>query len=102
VSAPASRTRRFPGIGFRGDDADRRPWVIGTALDVWQVVEASAAFDSIETMARDTDLEERQIRLALAYREHYPDEIDAAIDENNRDADELRRLYPFLQIAEVE
>jgi hypothetical protein len=29
-----ARTRRFPGIAFRGDDARRRAWVIGSGLDV--------------------------------------------------------------------
>jgi hypothetical protein len=33
------RTRRFPGIGFRGPEHSRRAWVIGTGLDVWEVVE---------------------------------------------------------------
>ncbi len=101
LTEEASRMRRFPGLGFRGDDAGRRPWVIGTGLDVWQIVEASDDFDSVEQMARDTDLDERQIRIALAYRDHYPEEVEAAIAENNRDIGELRRLYPFLQVAEV-
>ena len=33
------RTRRFPGIGFRGPEHARRAWVIGTGLDVWELVE---------------------------------------------------------------
>jgi hypothetical protein len=33
------RTRRFPGIGFRGPEHARRAWVIGTGLDVWEMVE---------------------------------------------------------------
>src|SRR5580658_3730058 len=32
-----ARTRRFPGIAFRGDDARRRAWVIGSGLDVWEI-----------------------------------------------------------------
>ncbi|MBA3945620.1 MAG: hypothetical protein H0X37_13770 [Herpetosiphonaceae bacterium] len=31
---------RFPGIGFRGPKHDRRAWLLGTALDVWEVIEA--------------------------------------------------------------
>ncbi|MGH9381697.1 MAG: hypothetical protein ACRD2Z_13940 [Thermoanaerobaculia bacterium] len=34
----ALRTRRFPGVAFRGSDWNRRAWVIGTALDVWEIV----------------------------------------------------------------
>ena len=33
------RMRRFPGIGFRGPEHDRRAWVMGTGLDVWEMVE---------------------------------------------------------------
>lgn len=37
-----ARTRRFPGIGFRGDDAARRAWVIGSGPDVWEIVQMLA------------------------------------------------------------
>jgi hypothetical protein len=30
--------RRFPGIGFRGDGPDRRAWLTGTGLEVWETV----------------------------------------------------------------
>ncbi|MGH8908702.1 MAG: hypothetical protein ACRD0K_19950 [Egibacteraceae bacterium] len=90
LTEEAARMRRFPGIGFRGVDADRRAWVIGTGLDVWQIIEAFNDFGSIEPMVAETDLSERQIRLALTYREHYPTELDEAIAENRRSLGELR------------
>ena len=49
-SEEALRTRMFPGIAFRGDDWDRRPWVIGTAFDVWQVIDAHRDVGSVEAM----------------------------------------------------
>ena len=52
----AARCRRFPGIAFRGADWSRRPWVIGTALDVWQIVDAYRDFDSVERMVAETCL----------------------------------------------
>ena len=36
----AERMRRYQGLGFRGPDHSRRAWVIGSPLDVWEVVEA--------------------------------------------------------------
>ncbi len=96
LTEEAARTRSFPGIGFRGDDAGRRPWVIGSGLDVWQVIEAYHDFEAVERMVAETELDEHQIRLALAYREHYPEEIEDALVENRRSAQELRELYPFL------
>src|SRR5437016_14526998 len=91
LAEEALRTRRFPGIAFRGADWNRRPWVIGTALDAWEIVGASRGFESAAKMAAKTDLTEAQISLALAYYAEFPEEIDEAIAENERPLAELRR-----------
>lgn len=79
------RQRAFPGIGFRGEDAARRAWIIGTHLDVWEVIAAYADFGrSVERLTAETDLDQRQVRLAVAYAERFPEEIEAAIAENER------------------
>ena len=96
LAEEALRTRRFPGIAFRGSDWDRRPWVIGTALDVWEITAASRSYDTASEMASGTDLTEPQIRLALAYYAEFPQEIDAAIAENERPLAELQRQYPTI------
>lgn len=97
LAEEAMRTRLFPGIGFRGDDAQRRPWVIGTGLDVWELCQTLEEAESLDSVAADFDLGERQLRLALAYRERYPEEIADAIAENRRPAEEWRELYPFVR-----
>ena len=94
-----ARTRRFPGIGFRGDDAARRAWVIGSGLDVWEILHMVEDFGSVERLLAETHLSERQVRLALGYRDAYPEEIANAIADNRRSADELKALYPFIGIA---
>jgi uncharacterized protein (DUF433 family) len=96
LAEEALRTRRFPGIAFRGSDWDRRPWVIGTALDVWEIAAASRSYDTTIEMASATDLTEPQIRLALAYYAEFPEDIDAAIAENERPIAELQRQYPTI------
>ncbi len=96
LAEEALRARRFSGIAFRGTDWSRRPWVIGTALDVWEIVAASRGFHSPTEMAAETDLAEAQITLALAYHREFPHEIDEAIAENERSLDELRREYPIV------
>lgn len=96
LAEEALRTRRFPGLAFRGSDWDRRPWVIGTALDVWEIAAAFRSYDSPAEMAAGTDLTETQVRLALAYRRDFPDEIDAAIADNDRSLEDLRREYPTI------
>jgi hypothetical protein len=39
------------------------------------------------------------IRLALDYRERFPEEIDAAIAENRRSLQELRDEFPFIAVG---
>lgn len=89
--------RRFPGIAFRGDDAGRRPWVIGTGLDVWEICEIVEDTGSVEAASPAMGLADRHVQLALAYRERYPDEIAEAIAENRRPVEEWLELYPFVR-----
>jgi len=43
---------------------------------------------------------ERHLRLARAYAERFPEEIEGLLDANRRPLEELRALYPFLEIPE--
>jgi hypothetical protein len=99
LTEEAVRARRFAGIGFRGEDAARRPWVIGSGLDVWEIVQMREDFGSIESLVEQTQLSERQVQLAVAYRDGYPDEIAQAIAENRRTAEQWRELYPFIVLS---
>ena len=97
LATEALRTRLFPGIAYRGEDVSRRPWVIGSGLDIWEICQMVDEFDSVEELVADTGLTERQLQLALAYRERYPEEIETAIEENRRPAAEWEELYPFVR-----
>ena len=99
LTEEAARTRRFAGIGFRGEDAARRPWVIGSGLDVWEIAQMLEDFGSIESLVEQTQLSEPQAGLAVAYRNSYPDEIAAALAENRRTTEEWHELYPFVELA---
>jgi uncharacterized protein (DUF433 family) len=101
LTEEAVRTRRFAGIGFRGEDAARRPWVIGTGLDVWEIVQMLEDFSSAQQLVEETQLQQRQVGLALAYRDAYPEEIAQAIAQNRRDAAQWHELYPFIELATV-
>lgn len=88
--------RRFPGIGFRDEDANRRAWLIGTGLDVWELIEMLDDYDSVERLLEaHGNVTRRSIELAQAYHASYPDEIDEKIADNRRPLSELRELYPF-------
>lgn len=101
LAEEAARMRRFPGIAFRGEDADREAWVVGTGLDVWEVIEMLQDYGSAERLVRETRLDARAVELAQAYYASYPQEIDAAIAENRRPLAELRELYPFAGVTRV-
>ncbi len=99
LAAEALRMRLFPGVAFRGTDWERRAWVIGTALDVWQIVEAHRDIGSVERMAEEGSASERQIRLALDYYKMFPEEIDSAIAENRRPIEQLEAEFPFIAVS---
>lgn len=101
LATEALKTRLFPGIAFRGVDWERRGWLIGTALDVWEIVAAYRDFGSVERMAAKTDLSERQIRLAMAYYERFPAEIDEAIGRSRLSLEALRAAFPSIDVASV-
>jgi uncharacterized protein (DUF433 family) len=95
-----ARTRRFPGIAFRGDDARRRAWVIGSGLDVWEIVHMLEDFGSAEALVADMPLTRAQVRIAGAYRDAHPDEIDDAIADNRRPLADVGVLFPFVEVAD--
>jgi uncharacterized protein (DUF433 family) len=99
LTEEAVRTRRFAGIGFRGEDAGRRPWVFGSGLDVWEIVQMLEDFGSLERLLEETQVSERQVRLALAYRDSYPEEIVQAVAQNRRAAEDWHELYPFVELS---
>ncbi len=100
LAEEAAKTRLFPGVAFRG--TPRRAWVIGTGLDVWEILELlhSYAGDERQLRAAHPLVDERHLRIARAYGDRFADEIAAFAEDNRRPLDELRRLYPLLQSAE--
>jgi hypothetical protein len=95
----AERARRFPGIAFRGPNWSRRAWVLGTSLDVWEVVQAFEDYqENGEKMLAETALTPRQLRMTLAYYREFSEEIDEAIAANRRTTNEIEAEYPFLEV----
>ena len=88
----ALRMRRFPGIGFRGAEHDRRAWVMGTGLDVWEMIELYG--DGGMGILENHPISRRQLEVALAYYKEHADEVDWHIEENSRTPEEWHKLYP--------
>jgi uncharacterized protein (DUF433 family) len=97
----ALKGRQFAGIAFRGDDWDRRAWVIGTSFDVWEIVRTFQDLGSVDETARRGGLTPRQIRIALAYYERFPEEIDDLIDRDRRPLSELTAAYPMIELVQT-
>ena len=100
LAEEAAKMRLFPGTAYRG--RPRRAWVIGSGLDVWELVDLlrSYAGDAEELRGSHPLVSDRHLRLARAYAERFPEEIEALLEANSRPLEELRALYPFLEIPE--
>ena len=92
----SAKLRLFPGIAFRG--TPRRAWAIGSGLDVWEIIELlrSYAGDRPQLHQSHPLVSDRHLRLARAYAERFPEEIEPFLEESRRPLDELLALYPFL------
>src|SRR3990172_4255355 len=98
LAEEAAKTRLFPGIAFRG--SPRRAWGIGSGLDVWEIIELLRSYRADLSTLRESHplVTERHVRLARSYAERFPEEVEWHLGENRRPLEELRQLYPFLQV----
>lgn len=71
------RTDEHPLIFFRAGAAGRRPALVGTRLDVWQVIETIRQNgSSVETTAEYLGLSDEKVRACVRYYAEYEDEVD--------------------------
>ena len=94
----AARMRRVPGIVFVDGTSGRVARVGGTGLDVWEIISGFRGMDQDWERLRTAYhwLSEHQLRAALAYAEAYPEEIEAALSENDSWTPEKTwAAYPF-------
>jgi uncharacterized protein (DUF433 family) len=86
-------------VAFRG--TPRRAWVIGSGLDVWEIIDLLRSYGGDQELLRASHplLSDRHVRAARAYAERFPDEIESTLQENQPPLEQLLELYPFLQHA---
>jgi uncharacterized protein (DUF433 family) len=87
------RREQHPLIAFREGAAGRRAALVGTRLDVWQVIETVRQSDkSTDEAAAYLAIPEAWVRACVRYYADYPDEVDEwtermyAIAEREEDA----------------
>ena len=95
------RMRQYPGVIFRDGPSGRRAGITA-GPDIWEIIsalgESEARGDAaIAAAAKDFDLAESRIYLALAYYGSYSHEIDAEVAANERDATEALKAWQAQQ-----
>jgi uncharacterized protein (DUF433 family) len=84
------RADEHPGIVFRGGPAGRRA-ALAAGPDVWEVLSTMRAAgakgeEAIASSAETLNLTAQQVRTAVRYYSHYPEEIDDRIRRNVEEA----------------
>ena len=88
------RRIRHPRIDFVDGPAGRRPFVLGTGLDVWEIVATIRANkDSTEDTADYLQVSPAIIEAAARYHAEFADEIDRWIEANDVIAEREEQLY---------
>lgn len=93
------RRSYFAFIDFRSSSDGRQACIQGTRLAVWQVISILRTYngDVLKT-AGHLRWPEAKVHAAIAYTEAFPDEIDAALQENDSvEFQTLSRLLPGIR-----
>jgi uncharacterized protein (DUF433 family) len=98
----ALRAAEFGFIQFRNSPAGRQAYVLGTSLAVWEVAFLARFFGGdADRLATHLGWPPVKVKAALAYAEAYPEEVEAAIADNERGPEPLRRALPALETVTV-
>jgi uncharacterized protein (DUF433 family) len=93
------RLADHPLVYFRtGGSGIRRPALVGTRLDVWQVIGTLRASDNdVAATARSLQVREPQVRAAVQYYAEFAGEIDAFAHEEQAFSDRERERWERAQ-----
>ena len=77
------RMQQHPRIGFMNGVTGRRAYLLGTGVDIWELIDVVKACGGDVAAAMDfTGRSQSDMDAALAYYGAYPDEIDARVEAN--------------------
>jgi hypothetical protein len=91
------KTRRFPGIVYRDGPTGRRAGLVA-GPDVWEIIRdlkrmSGDADQRVRDLMEETELTERQVRLAMSFYAAFPDEIEKRVGAAARmEAEALRDI----------
>lgn len=97
--AEGLRLADHPLVYFRtGGSGIRRPALVATRLDVWQVIGTLRASDNdVAATAKSLQVSEPQVRAAVQYYAEFADEIDAFAREEQAVSDRERERWERAQ-----
>jgi uncharacterized protein (DUF433 family) len=88
------RRLRHPRIDFVDGPAGRRPFALGTGLDVWEIIATIRVNSgSAEEAADYLQVAPAIVQAAARYQAEYPEEIDRWIEMNEAMAEREERIY---------
>lgn len=94
----ALRMAEFAFIQFRDSPVGRQAYLQGSNLAVWEVAALARAYGGdAGQVAAHLEWPETKVRAALNYAAAYPDEIEAAIEDNRLGLDDLRHMVPGIE-----
>jgi uncharacterized protein (DUF433 family) len=84
----------FPEIGFRDGALGRRATLLGTRLDVWQVLETVRAHgNSVEQAAAYLDVPAERVRAAVRFAAAHRDEVEETAARERAAAERAEELW---------
>ncbi len=97
------RRDEFAFIDFRDSPLGRQAYIQGTRLSVWMVVKVAGLYGSdVEKTAGHFQRPAVQIQAALNYAKAFPEEVEAAIQDNDSyDFSRLSRMLPQARRFEI-
>jgi uncharacterized protein (DUF433 family) len=87
------RTDEHPLIAFREGLGGRRPALVGTRLDVWQVVETVRTEGGVEEAAEYLAVPAAKVRAAMRYYAAFKDEVDQWVRRARERAEAEERAW---------
>src|SRR5687768_14241988 len=99
----ALRASEFAQIEFRDSIVGRQAYMKGSSLAVWEVISLAREFEMDPQRTADyLSWPLFRVQAALNYFQAFPDEITAAVEDNDSyDYEKLKRRLPQIELFEV-
>ncbi len=95
--------RDFPFIEFRDSPVGRQAYLQGTRLAIWQIVSIARDYNGdLAKTAEHLNRPQAQIAAAMKYAAAFPEEIDAAIRDNEWAAANIEQIVPNVEVVKVD